>query len=216
AIDTVVSAGAEFGINVAMGNSVEKSLQMAAVGAAIGVASTSAGIGVGKIKSTDSRIRPQGGARTNYGHVSPPEPMHYFTDTYKSQPRLNIVAHGTAQPHHAVSINGVKYTPDEFYENVVHPLTERKYYANMRLLICCSAESGLGQTIANSSEIPVKAFSGSVFTSFDHDLSKGKVVKNSFEAFSILPAFWEEITYKPRKFYPSVQLPDLGSDLSFL
>ncbi|MCG9685272.1 hypothetical protein L1D31_22405, partial [Vibrio sp. Isolate23] len=58
AIDTVVSAGAEFGINVAMGNSVEKSLQMAAVGAAIGVASTSAGIGVGKIKSTSNKVAP--------------------------------------------------------------------------------------------------------------------------------------------------------------
>ncbi|MCG9685275.1 hypothetical protein L1D31_22455, partial [Vibrio sp. Isolate23] len=184
--DTVVSAGAEFGINVAMGNSVEKSLQMAAVGAAIGVASTSAGIGVGKIKSTDSRVRPQLGADSakggyvnkvhTYTSSSQNDALVTFIDQYKGNPRLNISGHGSKPDFFTSGRVALGDTSGTFYKaSELLPKISQNYdlsnISSIRVLACHSGDNSRNSFAAQLNKLtglPVKGYKGAIYTPSDH------------------------------------------------
>lgn len=91
-----------------------------------------------------------------------------YVDTYKEQPRLNFVAHGTPTPRFKQSRipNGANSLDAEG----LHTLTNKKGidfndYKNIRLITCHSANGGTGSIAADLSKItglPVKGYRGTV------------------------------------------------------
>ncbi|MCG9682877.1 hypothetical protein L1D31_09855 [Vibrio sp. Isolate23] len=188
AIDTVVSAGAEFGINVAMGNSVEKSLQMAAVGAAIGVASTSAGIGVGKIKSKNGQyeaLEMMPGANPNktksyhgdrmtdlkkFGKGNASH-LYFFKGSYKGESRITINAHGYyGTKNSVVGLTNKSYSADKINGMLAEAYDDYDSIRHIRVVACRSANEmhkgakvgSFIQRLADLSGKTVKGYKGPV------------------------------------------------------
>lgn len=104
--------------------------------------------------------------------------IHTFTDTYKAETRLNIVAHGierspaevAAGTPSRVIVDGKAYTAKELVAYLktqgIDPANQR--YKNIRLIMCYAADGGKHSFASDFQKLvgkPVKAFEGTVTTS---------------------------------------------------
>ncbi|WP_248481559.1 hypothetical protein [Pseudomonas sp. CYM-20-01] len=104
--------------------------------------------------------------------------IHTFTDIYKGETRLNVVAHGierspaevAAGVPSKVMVDGKAYSAKELVAYLktqgIDPANPR--YKNVRLLICYAADGGKHSFASDFQKIvgkPVKAFEGTVTTS---------------------------------------------------
>lgn len=131
----------------------------------------------------------------------------FFTDTYKGEPRLNIIGHGVFTPKGdsttGLQVAGGVKAPFDVAMDTLELAGEVKF-KNIRCLSCHSGEGGIdafAQKLANYTGVPVKGYHGSVTIGGRADGSNIVVIKNEMDA---LFHFGERETthYQPQKFHP--------------
>ncbi|ANR79739.1 hypothetical protein [Kosakonia sacchari] len=141
------------------------------------------------------------------GPLNDPNMYMFFTDSYKGEPRLNIIGHGVFTPKGdsttGLQVAGGVKAPFDVAMDTLELAGEVKF-KNIRCLSCHSGEGGIdafAQKLANYTGVPVKGYHGSVTIGGRADGSNIVVIKNEMDA---LFHFGERETthYQPQKFHP--------------
>lgn len=141
------------------------------------------------------------------GPLNDPNMYMFFTDSYKGEPRLNIIGHGIFTPNGESTTGmqvagGIKAPFDVALDTL--ELAGDVRFKNIRCLSCHGAEGGIdsfAQKLANYTGVPVKGYHGSVTVGGHADGSNMVVIKNEMDALFYFGKR-ETTHYQPQKFHP--------------
>ncbi|PWB34165.1 hypothetical protein DCO48_07655 [Pseudomonas sp. SDI] len=126
------------------------------------------------------------------------EGVHYFSDTYKGRPRLNVMGHGDSRVPGipAKMESGTDYLSPRKLTELLEQRVNFDDFASVRTLMCNSA-NGFAQKMADLVQLPVKGYKGEV-----HALKFGRTLEyiRRFEVFK--PAPNSDFAYKSVYFNP--------------
>jgi len=139
------------------------------------------------------------------GDLNHQSPYLFFMDTYKGQPRLNVVGHGILSPEGFVKVvrspTGPKTPFDVSLD--VYEISENYPFENIRCIGCHTAEGGINsfaQNLANYTGKPVKGFHGRVSMTGRLNEEEPILIKHEFDnmLYKGAGATWH---YEPQKFF---------------
>ena len=126
---------------------------------------------LGRVDPTKSYKRPQIGDVITWGEMKAgsyqilDDELHVSVDFYKGKPRIIFEVHGTNSEPARAAVGGRELTADEFLAYVKSKGINVEDYANIKLMMCHSADGGtssFAQRLALKTRRPVKGYEGEV------------------------------------------------------
>ncbi|MGA5657825.1 RHS repeat-associated core domain-containing protein [Rahnella contaminans] len=142
-------------------------------------------------------------------NISLNNPYHIFMDTYKNNPRVNVVGHGATgvidESFSAISMGAGKYlSPSDVALSIIQHTFGDCNFKNIRLISCYSAEGchhSFAQKLANLTGVPVKGYHGTVTLTGHFDSSLAVIIKDEIDSLIYLGS-GEAKNFMPEIFNP--------------